>query len=255
MTISITDRILALQQWQNDQMQTLLGNSSKTSSSSGTTFNASAADAMGDYGMSQVVEAFAQKRELYTEQLSELGKFRSAIDGMEEKAAALKGVTTDSSADDIKAAAKKFISEYNAYVNTFAADFQKGGLLADIQNAQIAKFSMERDAGSVFNGAGSIGFGGLANAGITQNKDGTLTMDEAAFDKALSSNKKGVVAGLNDLGTNMEATAKMLVSDGKFLDNIQNKYKDALTWIDQNDPSNNKTNSALSLYASVAKMN
>lgn len=249
---SVADKIVSIQEWKNSQISNLISGTSSIK------FDESAAALSDDYGMSQVKQAFAVKKEQYTAQLSELGKFRSAIAEMSDKAKGISGLNQDSSNADIKSAVKSFISEYNSFQQKFAADFEKGGLLSDIDNAKISKFSMERDAGNVFNGSAKLGFGGLSNAGITQNKDGTLSIDEAAFDKALASNKEGVLAGVNDLGNNISKTATMLSSDDKFLDHSQKKYSDALVWIEQNNPANTSkpasgyNNNLLSLYSTVA---
>lgn len=249
---SVADKIVSIQEWKNNQISNLISGTSSVK------FDENAAALSDDYGMSQVKQAFTVKKEQYTAQLSELGKFRAAIAEMSDKAKGISELNESSSNGDIKSAVKSFISEYNSYQQKFSADFEKGGLLSDIDNAKISKFSMERDAGNVFNGSAKLGFGGLSNAGITQNKDGTLSIDEAAFDKALASNKEGVVAGVTDLGKNISKTATMLSSDDKFLDHSQKKYSDALTWIDQNNPSNtNNSNKSynsnlLSLYSDVA---
>lgn len=155
------------------------------------------------------------------ERLSELGSASQSLNTLD----------TRSSDADIKATLRDFISQYNQWDAEFDPYFEDGALLDDNQAGEVARFSLRREVGSIFNGAGNGGYAqGLTDMGVTIAADGQLQFDEAAFDAALSTDREAALQTLHNVATGLGNAATTLVSDGNLLDRRIDNAEQAVTW-------------------------
>ena len=174
------------------------------------------------------VESIGDEAEVLTRLRERLAELGSAGDG-------LKKLTADSPDGDIKAALKDFIGRYNAWDTEFDPYFENGALLDDNQAGEVARFSMRREVGSIFHGAGNGGFAlGLTDMGAGFTTDGQLKLDEQAFDAALQSGREGALRTLHNVAGAFSDAAKLLASDGHLLDRRIGNAERATAWAAQN---------------------
>lgn len=102
---------------------------------------------------------------------------------------------------------------------------QNGGLLADVQAAQISRYELKQSIGNVFNGAGD-GVHGLADLGVTIDQhSGLATLDTLRLNALLASNKQGGVNALNEFAANFARSASLLNLEGNFIPNRLNNLQ------------------------------
>lgn len=136
---------------------------------------------------------------------------------------------------EIKSALKDFITRYNAWDSEFDPYFENGALLDDNTAGEVARFSLKREVGSLFHGAGNGGFAkGLTDMGVSFTPDGQLLIDEARFDAALTADRSGAVQTLNNVARAFGDAAEMLASDGHLLDRRIDNAERAVSWADAN---------------------
>ena len=189
-------------------------------------------------GINKLLAAIESREDLYTTQLAALKGYQATIGAMGGEALKLGELTGDSSPADIKSALHAFADQYNAMVDQQAANFAKGGSFDSLDAAEYARFAMEREVGNVFNGSGKLGFGGLANAGVSIDpKTKKMVVDDAQLDSMMTKDKGAVLAGVQDLAKNFKAATDTYTEDGKFISNRISRLQDALNWIEQNKPA------------------
>lgn len=136
---------------------------------------------------------------------------------------------------EIKSALKDFITRYNAWDSEFDPYFEDGALLDDNTAGEVARFSLKREVGSLFHGAGNGGFAkGLTDMGVSFTPDGQLLIDEARFDAALTADRSGAVQTLNNVARAFGDAAEILASDGHLLDRRIDNAERAVSWADAN---------------------
>lgn len=147
----------------------------------------------------------------------------------------LGGFGASSSKDEIKGALQDFIARYNAWDTEFDPYFEQGALLDDNQAGEVARYSLRREVGSIFHGAGNDGFAqGLTDMGVSFTADGQLVLDDAAFDAALATNRNGAVQTLTNVADAFGKAAALLASDGHLLDRRIDNAGRALSWAADN---------------------
>ncbi|MFT3757805.1 hypothetical protein [Thauera sp.] len=177
------------------------------------------------------VESIGDEAKVLTQLRERLAELGSAGDE-------LKQLTVDSPDADIKAALKNFIERYNAWDAEFDPYFEDGALLDDNQAGEVARFSMRREVGSIFHGAGSGGFAlGLTDMGVSFTPDGQLTFDERAFDAALQSGRESALHTLHNVAGAFSTAAELLAADGHLLDRRIGNAERAVAWAAENQRS------------------
>lgn len=177
------------------------------------------------------VESIGDEAEVLTQLRERLAELGSAGDG-------LKQLTAASPDADIKAALKGFIERYNAWDTEFDPYFEDGALLDDNQAGEVARFSLRREVGSIFHGAGNGGFAlGLTDMGVSFTPDGQLKFDEQAFDAALLSGRGGALQTLHNVAGAFSAAAELLAADGHLLDRRIDNAGRAVAWAAENQLS------------------
>lgn len=174
------------------------------------------------------VESIGNEAEVLTRLRERLAELGSAGDGLKQLAAA--------SADgDIKAALRDFIERYNQWDSEFDPYFEDGALLDGNQAGEVARFSLRREVGSIFHGAGNGGFAlGLTDMGVGFTPDGQLQLDEQAFDAALLAGREGALRTLHNVAGTFSAAAELLAADGHLLDRRIGNAGRAVAWAAEN---------------------
>lgn len=174
------------------------------------------------------VEAIGDEAQVLTQLRNRMAELGTASQGLE-------GVSAASGDGEIKAALQDFITRYNQWDAEFDPYFEQGALLDDNQAGEVARFSLRREVGSIFHGAGNGGFElGLTDMGVGFTADGQLKLDGAAFDAALTRNRQAAVQTLNNVATAFGRTADLLAADGHLLDRRIDNAERAINWAADN---------------------
>lgn len=174
------------------------------------------------------VEEIGDEAQVLTRLRSRMAELGTASQGLE-------GVSTASDDGEIKAALQDFITRYNQWDAEFDPYFEQGAVLDDNQAGEVARFSLRREVGSIFHGAGNGGFElGLTDMGVSFTPDGQLKLDEAAFDAALAGDRKAAVQTLNNVATAFGDAAELLTADGHLLDRRIDNAERAVAWAADN---------------------
>lgn len=167
-------------------------------------------------------------------QFAELGQMRSAVADMQHNARNLAGIDGASANANIKAQLQTFAEQYNDWVRRFDAAMQEGGVLADVQAAQVARHELAQSIGSIFNGARQ-GVQGLGDLGLAIDPLSRLaTLDSPRLDAALASNKGGTVLAIQEFSANFERSAELLNAAGNFINNRLDNLGRVIAYIGEN---------------------
>lgn len=170
------------------------------------------------------VKSIGEEGDVLTQLRARVAELGGASQGLESLSAA-------SSDADIKSGLKDFITRYNAWDSEFDPYFEDGALLDDNTAGEVARFSLKREIGSIFHGAGNGGFAkGLTDMGVTFTPDGQLQLDEAAFDAAMNNQRARAVQTLNNVASAFGDAAQLLASDGHLLDRRIDNAARAVDW-------------------------
>ncbi|WP_341645289.1 hypothetical protein [Thauera sp. SDU_THAU2] len=177
------------------------------------------------------VESIGDEAEVLTRLRERLAELGSAGDG-------LKQLTMASADGDIKAALEDFIERYNQWDTEFDPYFEDGALLDDNQAGEAARFSLRREVGSIFHGAGNGGFAlGLTDMGVGFTPDGQLQFDEQAFDAVLQIGREGALRTLHNVAGAFSTAAELLSADGHLLERRIGNAERAVAWAAENQNS------------------
>lgn len=166
----------------------------------------------------------------YKAQFSELSQMKSDISQMEAEGLALGQLSSSSSNGEMATRLQQFVGQYNAWVERFDPDLQSGGLLADTQAAQVARYELDQSIENGFNGAAD-GVHGLADLGLVIDPNTHLaTLDIARLDSLLASNRQGAVNTLHQFSANFAKSASLLNSEGNFMPNQLNNLSKVIDY-------------------------
>ena len=166
----------------------------------------------------------------YKAQFSELSQMKSDISQMEAEGLALGQISSSSSNGEMATRLQQFVGQYNAWVERFDPDLQSGGLLADTQAAQVARYELDQSIENGFNGAAD-GVHGLADLGLVIDPNTHLaTLDIARLDSLLASNRQGAVNTLHQFSANFAKSASLLNSEGNFMPNQLNNLSKVIDY-------------------------
>lgn len=170
----------------------------------------------------------------YKAQYTELGEMRSYLPQEQEAARQLNALEGTDDNATIKTKLQDFAAKYNAWVDRFGPDVQKGGVLEGTQAAEVPLYELEQVVQNPFLGA-MDGFRGLKDLGISIDpQTDRMTLDTAKLDTALASNKQGVVNTLDNFSDNFASSAKLFASDGNFIGNRLANLGGAISYINSN---------------------
>lgn len=174
-------------------------------------------------------------------QFAELDAMGDAIEHMEAVATQLAdAVDTTTTNTDITAQLQSFIDQYNTWEDRFDDTVAQGGVLDNIQAAEISLYELEQSVSSLFHGAcgPNGGVSGLKDIGITIDPvTHQATLDVAQLNAALAANKAGVVAAVDEFGAHFAQSADLLNSAGNFIQNALDNRSRAIDYIADNKRS------------------
>lgn len=167
-----------------------------------------------------------------------LGRLRARLAELGAAGKSLELIPATSSNREVKAALRDFVARYNAWDAEFDPYFERGALLDGNQAGGVARFSLQREVGSIFHGAGNGGFAkGLTDMGVKIMPDGQLGLDEAVLDAALTADPSGGLKTLHNMARAFREAAELLASDGHLLDRRIDNANRAVAWADENQAS------------------
>lgn len=197
--------------------------------------NTSLFDPESAYRMMSVIN---KKDVTYKAQFSELSAMKSELIEMQEHGQGLGQIGAASDNANIKAQLAQFANEYNEWTRRFDEDMQTGGLLADTQAAQVARYELKQSIENMFFGVAGGGVRGMGELGLHIDPVSKLaSLDTAQLDAQLTSNKPGVVATIRDFGVNFAKSAELLNSAGNFIPNRLANLDRVIDYIDDNKAS------------------
>lgn len=211
-----------------------LGASGQMSGLSANGRNNSLFDPESGYKMMSVIN---QKDVDYKAQFAELSEMKTELFEMRDEGQELGQIDLNTDNAAIKDRLNEFVAEFNEWTRRFDADMQNGGILADTQAAQVARYELRTSIENRFFGAAD-GLHGLRDLGITIDPVSKLaSLDGAQLDRTLATNKQGVVNTLQDFGVNFAKSAGLLNSEGNFIPNRLNNLDRAIDYIGANKAS------------------
>jgi flagellar capping protein FliD len=174
------------------------------------------------------VEALSRQTESTRVRLSAFGQVQSAAAEVQFAARNLQDARQTSTVTDARKAAETFVKAYNNERSTLAQATNAGnstnapGVLVDDGRARIAASQLQR---TVTDNAGAF-----RDAGITVQKNGSLSIDARAFEAAFNTNPSAVTQALGSVGRAAEATAARQLSStgslGASVNSLSNRVQE-----------------------------
>jgi hypothetical protein len=187
-----------------------LNSATKTSTKTGAQTSAQATSSTSPVALAmQKANARLQPQlETASAQLSSFGKLKASIADMQVAAHAMSGLTSASSAADAKAAAIRFVTSFNA--STVAAKTAATAMASsDPSVARRVGNDLSRSVTANYSA-----FDALKKIGFKQQPDGSLALDAAKLDAALSTDPAGARASLAKLGQTADTLANRELAEG-----------------------------------------
>jgi hypothetical protein len=170
-------------------------------------------------------------------QYSELSEMGSSVAHMEEVGRQLSDVDRTTSNDDIVAQLQGFVAQYNTWEDRFDQDIETGGVLNNVQAAEVSIYELEQSVKNIFNGAAD-GINGLGGLGISIDPvTKQASLDTAKLESVLANNKGGAVNAIDEFSANFAKSADLLNSDGNFIQNALGNRSRAVDFIANNRAS------------------
>lgn len=141
--------------------------------------------------------------------LSTLGQIKGALGEVQGAGIFAADAKNTATANDAKKAAKGLVDAYNKANRALAAatDAKRAGALTDDGRTLATAADLRRS----LNDGDTLG--DLKKIGIVQNKDGSLSLDNRAFDRALQTNREQTRTALTRAATRIERTASRELAD------------------------------------------
>lgn len=248
MTISAATALLEIANFRSQALSYLMSSSSDQSGSddtndfarilgaksaavAGNGRNPSLNDPEAAYGMMTRINKLDTTFKAQYAELSQLG---TSVEQMETVGGQLGDIdpTTDNAV--IESQLQDFVAQYNAYVERFAPDVQAGGVLDNVQAAEVSLYELEQSVKNIFNGAAD-GVHGMADLGIAIDPvTHRASLDTARLDSVLDSNKNGAVNAIDAFSANFAKSADLLNSAGNFIPNALDNRGRAIQYITDN---------------------
>jgi hypothetical protein len=145
-----------------------------------------------------------------TVQLSSVGKLKSALAATQSTAASAANMATNSTPANVKSAAGKLVSAFNASMSAAMASSSLSGDNAVGSNAARVGKDLVRAISS-----DAAGVEALKGLGFSLSSDGTLSLDNKKWDAAQQSNPADAMGALKKLAQQLgSAATQALAADG-----------------------------------------
>lgn len=193
--------------------------------------NMSLRDPEAAYSMMTQINEFAVT---FKAQFTELSALSSSVEQMEAVGGELSDIDPATGNAAIQAQLQDFVAQYNTYVDRFTPQIQPGGMLDNVQAAEISLYELEQSIQNMFNGA-KDGLHGMADLGISIDPlTHRAALNIATLDAVLASNKSGAVNTIDEFSANFAKSADLLNSRGNFIPNALNNRDRAIQYISDN---------------------
>lgn len=157
---------------------------------------------------SQADKRVQQQLDVTSAQLSSFGKLKSAFSDVQDAAKALSAPKAGATDTDISQAASNFVKAFNATLKTTQTSLSQATSAQEIIGARRAQTDLRRVLGSDSSLSNS-----LKGVGITQQSDGSLSLDTSKFQSAIKTNAADLRATVTKLGQQSQAVATRELAD------------------------------------------
>ena len=144
-------------------------------------------------------------------QLSAFGQVKSSLADLQNKAEALKSFSKPPTFSDFQVVVQGFVQSVNSLNKTVSALTSKQGVLnADSRSGQALN-----SVNKAIDGANGGGLSGLQKMGISQQANGTFSVNQKQLEKSFQDNRPGALSTICDLANRVtQATDKQISSNG-----------------------------------------
>lgn len=203
----------------------------KTAGIAATGRNTALRDPEAGYSMMSRINELAVN---FKAQFTELSAMGDAVEHMEMEGRELAGIDATTADTEIVARLRDFVAEYNAWEDRFDDTVAQGGVLDNIQAAEISLYELEQSVASIFNGAAG-GVSGLRDLGITIDPaTKQAVLDEGRLKAVLASNRQGAIGAIDEFSANFAKSADLLNSEGNFIPTQLDNRSRAINFIADN---------------------
>jgi len=241
MTISAADLRLQLLSFRNEAIAALTGAENPEKTASFADILASRASALTADGRNPALRdpeaAYRMMTRIngfevdFKAQYAELDAMGEAVAELEASGRELSAIDSRSTLQDIVAQLQSFIADYNAWEDRFDDTVADGGVLDNIQAAEISLYELEQSIKNIFNGAAD-GIDGLADLGITIDPvSKQASLDVARLEAVVAGNKTGVVNTIDQFSANFAKSAELLNADDNFIQRALDNRSRAIDYI------------------------
>lgn len=230
----------------NDLISTLLGSNDKTSDSFADILDAKTSinnvagrnmtlrDPESAYAMMTRINGLEVS---YKAQFAELSLMGSSVEHLEAIGRDLSEIDAGTSDADIAARLQAFVDQYNRWEDRFDDTVAAGGVLQNVQAAEVALHELQQSVRNNFNGAAD-GVRGLGALGIDIDPvTKQASFDVARLNAVLATNKGGAVNAIDAFSDNFAKSADLLNADGNFIRNALDNRSRAIDYVASNRDS------------------
>jgi hypothetical protein len=170
-------------------------------------------------------------------QYAELDAMSSALEHMETVGGALAELDASDGNTTIIERLQTFIDEYNAWEDRFDDTVANGGVLDEIQAAEVAMNALEQSLHSIFHGAAE-GVRGLGELGIDIDPATKQAhLDVARLENTLSSKREAAVVAIDAFSAHFARSADLLNAEDNFMTHALDNRHRAIAYIADNHAS------------------
>lgn len=170
---------------------------------------------------------------LYKAQFAELNQIKSGVSQLQAAGEVLSKIDTETKPAAVEGLLQNFVDRYNHWRESFNADVEQGGLLDNVQAAEVSLYELEQSVNNTFFGA-QDGVRGLRDLGISIDPNTHFaTLDSQRLAATLGANPQGAVRAIDEFSANFAKSAALLNSDNNFIPNQLNNLGRVIHYIDE----------------------
>lgn len=167
-------------------------------------------------------------------QYAELGAMSDALEHMESIGGALADIDAGDADATIVQRLQSFVDEYNAWEDRFDDTVAQGGVLDDVQAAEVALHELEQSLRSIFHGAAE-GVRGMGDLGISIDPvTKQASLDVAKLQSTLAGNRDGAMAAIDAFSADFAKSADLLNAEDNFMAHAMDNRGRAIAYIAAN---------------------
>jgi hypothetical protein len=171
---------------------------------------------------------------LYKAQFSELNQMKTGVTQLQAAGQGLAAITTDTPPAGVEALLQNFVERYNHWRESFNADVEQGGLLDNMQAAEVSLYELEQSVKYNFFGA-KDGIHGLRDLGVSIDPATHMAaLDSKQLHATLSANQQGTVTAIQEFSLNFAKSARLLNSENNFIPNQLDNLSRVIRYITDN---------------------